>query len=125
MELKYSALGKGKKKAKPKKVAGMKPTPVHGEIVSIGRPEVWGSGWEGLGESKVCTLAVETCYHPFSSKQIQPWQKSCSYICRVMKSKGTAHCSRTPNRLTSQLVNWCLNETCGCKKQGAGRAGAL
>lgn len=33
MELKYSMVEKGEKKAKPKKnVAGMKPTPEHGEI---------------------------------------------------------------------------------------------
>lgn len=42
-----------------------------------------------------------------------------------MKGKKSAHCSRSPNSLTSQLVNWCLNEPCGCKKQGAGRAGAF
>lgn len=75
MELKYSMSEKGKK-GKKKKVAAMKPTAMHGEIGCIGRPEVWGSGWEGLGESKVCTLAVETSHHPFSSQQIQPWQKS-------------------------------------------------
>lgn len=42
-----------------------------------------------------------------------------------MKGKKSEQLSRTPNSLTSQLVNWCLNETCGCQKQGAGRAGAL
>lgn len=67
MELKYSMVEKGEKKAKPKKYVAEK-TPEHGEIGWTGRPEVWDSGWEGLGESKVCTLAVQTSHHPFSLK---------------------------------------------------------
>lgn len=41
--------------------------------------------------------------------------------------EGQEICSlqQDPQQSHSQLVNWCLNETCRHKKQGAGRAGAF
>lgn len=89
--------------------------------------QLWGVGqwvgraWRGQSVHSGCGDLLSSIFLETNTTMAKILQ----YICRVMEGKKSAHCSRTSNSLTSQLVNWFLIETCRCKKQGAGRAGAL